>query len=277
VGPGEQAALVKAGLLKPEEALLHLQDPDTGRAVFAHGGSVYWNAYRKRWLLVTVERGGEASNLGEVWYAEADTPVGPWAYARKIATHPKYSFYNPKEHPYFAGDGGRVIYFEGTYTFTFSGTEEAATPRYDYNNLMYRLDLADPRLALPVPVRVRPWAKNGEGIADFSAPDRPGPGLVPVLWRGDVGGGGRLEVDKAGEASDRRQSALFYALPADAEKPPATTLPLYEWVRESDGARTYSTAPEEGPQGYRRTPEPVCRVWKNPCRVDLSAEGVTQK
>ncbi len=41
--------------------------------------------------------------------------------------------------------GGRLIYFEGTYTQTFSGNP-VATPRYDYNQIMYRLDLADPRL-----------------------------------------------------------------------------------------------------------------------------------
>jgi len=76
---------------------------------------------------------GESSYLGEVWYAEADTPVGPWAYARKIVTHNK-------------------IFFEGTYSHTFSGSPETATPCYDYNQIMYRLNLDDPRLILPVPV-----------------------------------------------------------------------------------------------------------------------------
>ena len=32
--------------IKPEEALLHLRDIDSGKVVLAHGGSVYWNAYR---------------------------------------------------------------------------------------------------------------------------------------------------------------------------------------------------------------------------------------
>ena len=49
--------------------------------------------------------------------------------------------------PYFDQDGGRTIYFEGTYTHTFSGNSDQ-TPRYDYNQIMYRLDLADPRLDL---------------------------------------------------------------------------------------------------------------------------------
>ena len=80
---------------------------------------------------------------------------GPWVYARKVVTHDKYSFYNPKQHPMFDQDGGRVIYFEGTYTTTFSGNTDP-TPRYDYNQIMYRLDLADPRLAMPAPAAPRP-------------------------------------------------------------------------------------------------------------------------
>jgi hypothetical protein len=45
----------------------------------------------------------------------------------------------------FDRDGGRIIYFEGTYTTTFSGNSDA-TPRYNYNQIMYKLDLSDPRL-----------------------------------------------------------------------------------------------------------------------------------
>ena len=41
--------------------------------------------------------------------------------------------------------GGRFIYFEGTYTASFSGAKEL-TPRYDCNQVMYRLRLDDPRL-----------------------------------------------------------------------------------------------------------------------------------
>ena len=86
------------------------------------------------------------SALGEVWYAEAESPAGPWRKAVKVATHPKYSFYNPRQHPTFA-TGGRYLYFEGTYTATFSGNP-TRTPRYEYNQLLYRLDLADHRLGL---------------------------------------------------------------------------------------------------------------------------------
>ena len=93
------------------------------------------------------EAGGVSSQLGEVYYAEADRLTGPWDRARKIVTHDKYTFYNPKQHPMFDQDGGRVIYFEGTYTAAFSRSRQR-TPRYDYNQIMYRLDLSDPRLDL---------------------------------------------------------------------------------------------------------------------------------
>ena len=146
VGPVEQAGLIKAGLMKPAEGHLQLQDVDTGKPVLAHSGSVYWNSYRRRCIMIAVESGG-TSPLGEVWFAEAVTPVGPWIYAKKIITHEQYSFYNPKQHPQFDKDRGRYIFFEGTYTTMFSGNK-APTPRYDYNQIMYKLDLGDPRLVL---------------------------------------------------------------------------------------------------------------------------------
>ena len=83
--------------------------------------------------------------LGEIWYAEAEEPEGPWHKAVKILSHDHYSFYNPKLHPYFSKEGGKVIFFEGTYTAMFSEAP-TKTPRYDYNQILYRLDLTSPRL-----------------------------------------------------------------------------------------------------------------------------------
>ncbi len=146
VGPREQRRLIDSGRMKRDEALLQLQDVETGKQVTAHSGSVNWNQYRKKWIMIFGEVGG-TSYLGEVWYAEAPTPVGPWKEARKIATHPDYSFYNPTQDPVLDKENGRVIFFEGTYSATFSGNTHP-TPRYDYNQIMYKLDLADPRLKL---------------------------------------------------------------------------------------------------------------------------------
>ena len=145
-----QKELIKAGKIKPEEAWFQFRDIETGAPIDMHAGSVYWNAFRKRWIMIGEQTGG-TSNLGEIWFAEADTIMGPWVYARKIVTHDRYSFYNPAQHPFFDSEGGRSIYFSGTYASTFSGNPEK-TPRYDYNIIMYRLALDDPRLALPVPV-----------------------------------------------------------------------------------------------------------------------------
>ena len=83
--------------------------------------------------------------------SKAIRPEGPWAYGRKIITHNQYSFYNPKHHPVFDQQNGKVIYLEGTYTKTFSGNDYP-TPGYDYNQIMYRLDLSQQELNLPQPV-----------------------------------------------------------------------------------------------------------------------------
>jgi hypothetical protein len=147
MGPEAQEKLIRQGKLRREESLFRIQDPESGKPVVIHRGTVNWNTYRKRWLMIATEIGG-TSQLGEVWYSEAESPLGPWIGARKIVTHDRYSFYNPSHHAEFDQRDGRLIYFEGTYTHTFSGNPEQ-TPRYDYNQVMYRLDLSDPRLVLP--------------------------------------------------------------------------------------------------------------------------------
>jgi hypothetical protein len=142
ISANEETQWLKAGKIKANEVRWRLQERTTGKLVMPHHGSVYWNEHRKRWIMIVSEAGG-TSYLGETWYAEAESPVGPWKDAVKIVTHERYSFYNPKQHPMFAN--GRYLYFEGTYTHTFSGNPEM-TPRYDYNQIMYKLDLDDPRL-----------------------------------------------------------------------------------------------------------------------------------
>lgn len=140
-----ETALIRSGKRPASAARFATVDTATGKPLRLHGGSIAWNDFRHRWTLLAVQEGASESYLGEVWYAEADAITGPWTRAVKVATHPRYSFYNPRQHPFFATDGGRFIYFEGTYTKTFSGNS-VATPRYEYNQLLYRLDLADERL-----------------------------------------------------------------------------------------------------------------------------------
>lgn len=141
----EEAQWLKRGWIKPEECRVTPEDAATRQRITLHAGSVRWNEFRQRWVLIAVQQGGKSSFLGEVWYAEATAPTGPWPRAVKIASHDRYSFYNPTQHAFFDDDGGRVIYFEGTYSHTFANNPRP-TPRYDYNQILYRLDLADPRL-----------------------------------------------------------------------------------------------------------------------------------
>ena len=57
----------------------------------------------------------------------------------------------------------------------------------------------------------------------------------------------------------------FYALPANADSPPAASTPLYEYAH-ADGRREYSTDADAKFEGFVRTDQPSCRVWKNPYR-----------
>lgn len=132
---------VKAGKLKPEHArFLPADAASPADRVQLHSGSVRWNEHRKRWVLVAGQIGGKPSVLGEVWYAEANHPTGPYGKAVRIVTHDRMTFYNVCHHPFLDRDGGRVIHFEGTYTNDFSGNPDR-TPRYNYNQVLYRLDL----------------------------------------------------------------------------------------------------------------------------------------
>ncbi|MEW4487159.1 hypothetical protein AB1L42_03710 [Thalassoglobus sp. JC818] len=118
-----------------------------GRRIRLHTGSVYWNEFRGQWVMIASEfstRPNAPSHLGEIWYSEALRPEGPYKHAIKILTHHRQSFYNSCQHPFLSEDSGRVIYFEGTYTNMF--TSAPATPRYNYNQIMYRLDLQDPQI-----------------------------------------------------------------------------------------------------------------------------------
>ena len=144
VEASQQAELINAKLMAEDEALIQTRDIQTGKKVIGHSGSISWNDYRQCYIMILQEVFG-SSMLGEVWYLESPTLIGPWNDARKIITHDNYSFYNVVQHPFFDQDGGRLIYLEGTYTRSFTNNP-IATPRYDYNQVMYRLDLLDPRL-----------------------------------------------------------------------------------------------------------------------------------
>ncbi|HLY11059.1 MAG TPA: hypothetical protein VKW04_17285 [Planctomycetota bacterium] len=129
-------------VLKPQESLTSAAD---GKPVKPHSGSVAWNGFRKRWVTVFMESFGKPSAFGELWYAESEALTGPWGTAVKVLTHDNYTFYNPRLHPEFTPAESPVLIFEGSYTKEFAD-RPPPTPRYEYTQLLYRLDLDDPAL-----------------------------------------------------------------------------------------------------------------------------------
>jgi hypothetical protein len=248
----EQAQWLKSGLIKDDEAALALRDVDTGKRVIAHSGSVAWNVFRRRFVMIVEESEG-TSNLGEIWYAEADTPTGPWVYARKIVTHDKYSFYNPRHHPMFDQDGGRRIFFEGTYSTFFSGSD-SPTPRYDYNQLMYSLDLNDPRVVLPVAV----YKEMVDGRPVLSI-NRPGPNRRAAFMALDRASAECVPVE---QMENQPGKETLYGLSTETSSPAKTCVPLFVWTHKSNGHRHYAIADDPAPAGYVRSEQPVCLVWR---------------
>lgn len=146
----QEKELIQLGIIKQgDERYFQLKDADSGDEVRIAQSSVEWNEYHQSYVMIGQEKFGRTSLLGEIWFAEAPAPNGPWKVAKKIITHNEYSFYNPSQHEYFIKDNGRFLYFEATFTNTF--TSAPAMPRYNYNQMMYKLDLSNPELDLTPP------------------------------------------------------------------------------------------------------------------------------
>lgn len=122
----------------------HAVTPD-GQAIVPHRGSIAWSGYRKRWVAIFTQHFGDPSPFGEIWFAEAESPFGPWQGAVKVLSHQRHTFYNPRIRWEMTAVDSPILLFEGTYTTQFSNGA-VATPRYEYNQLLYRLDLDDDRL-----------------------------------------------------------------------------------------------------------------------------------
>lgn len=242
--------------LEPIDALdAGFTDVVTGAVFEAHGnGSTEHNDFTGRWLrLVT-----PAWALGETWLALSDTPMGPWVYATQLVTHEQYTFYNPRHHRFFDGEHGRRIHFEATYTNTFSGNPDR-TPRYDYNQVMYGVDLDRPELALPLPIYTSIRGELGPAsvilpddppiAAGFFAPLRATSGAVAVAWSGP-----RCESPTLVVGDDPPTTPIFFALPASA-----TPGDMHVALREQDDG-THSV----GIEG-----ETIAFVWRNPIGARL--------
>lgn len=151
-------ALVRDSTLQPRESPYELVDVETNKHIVAAQMAIAWNPYLKLWVNIIQQKMGDTT-AGEIWFSTANAPEGPWRHARKVTTHHMSrddykqnhnDLYNPVQHYELMRGGGRFVYFSGTLVNTFSGNQWP-TPYYNYNNIMYRLDLADARLRLPSP------------------------------------------------------------------------------------------------------------------------------
>ena len=175
-----QAAVKAAGLPAGQSIEDQLRDVLTGDHVQVAGGAAHWNAHRGRFVRILQQKFGTSFG-GELWYAEADTPMGPWIDARKIITHDDYTFYNPYTHPYLSTDEGRTVYFEATYTSTYSGSKP--TPRYNYNQMMYPRGHRRPA-ARDAGAGVRPRHQRARGSSCGATASRPAARRwPPASWR----------------------------------------------------------------------------------------------
>ena len=176
-----------------------------------------------------------------------------------------------------------MLFFEGTYSHTFSGSAESATPRYDYNQIMYRLSLDDARLALPVAVyqirdkqnrrdyllrdgveKARKW-DFVESIPFYAIePARAYEGLVGVYVH-KIPGKNRQTPSLTVKRPLPNAKPLFYALSTtDTGKENSSVVSLYEYRHKDTEERLYSIKERLGKKGWIRTQNPLCRVWKAP-------------
>jgi hypothetical protein len=236
-----------------------------------------YNPFRKRYVEVITEDQPNFVPLDATWYAEADTPMGPWVYARRITGAGSRSIYNPTIAPFRNNDA--QILFAAVYAAPF--IPAPPLPYYNYSVVMHMLDVNDLRTALPVPVYELSAADNAsfrlgtkaavhpgmpaELPAPFFAYDRPAAGTVPAYL---VGASCRPDhglLVGAQPALPQRYEPDFYVLPGDVRNGPDDSVALYEYslgfyppyhVYAVDGA------PEPG--GFTKNPRPVARVFGNP-------------
>lgn len=283
-----QARMIRDDRLASDEGLLNLRDFQQGEEILVFGGRVYWNNARQKWVMI-FSRIAPSSPVEEVWYSEADSPLGPWVYARKVTDHDNTSCYLPNQHRPFDQNGGRTVYFECTFANLVTGSKPK--PGYNYNQMMYKLNLNDTRLYLPVSVYHyqdrqgshrydtlkglegdtasalgRIAGVDGDSIAEnapipfFALPvDRAREQSVPV-WEERTRQGIRLILRE----TTRADSPVFYALPPDVSSGNPSVVSIYEYENTENGRFIYSP-PQYAPSGpWVRSTDPVFQAWASP-------------
>jgi hypothetical protein len=256
IGNQEMNELVSHGLMNDNERWIRPYDVLTGSSLNFNDSSVMYNAYRQRYCMIMQENGGVASDMGEWWYMESDTPMGPWTYARQIVTHAEYGFNHPCFHPYFSVNNGAKMLFSGTIDKADSGTR-TALKGYDYTQIMYLLDLADKRLAVPVPVYALAAAPNDLKTGEHYTVNQTGRSLPFLAYDRHITeteawiySAGTERLTSSTNPADY-PGANFFALPASSTNAPSTASLLYE--TNSGGNYSYST---------QSGGTPICWVWK---------------
>src|SRR5262249_3267054 len=102
------------------------------------------------------------------------------------------------------------------------------------------------------------------GRIAFFALDRPAANTIVVRESKTAAGHPSLEPDRPPAGADAKSGFQFFALAAEAENPPAATVPIYEYADKSGDRRAYSTDRELDLPGFQRREKPLCRVWRNP-------------
>lgn len=110
----------------------------------------------------------------------------------------------------------------------------------------------------------KPFELNGDGRLGLVGDRKPGQPLRPAFFA--------LDRPVKGSVPVLSTRPLFHGLPADANEPPATTVPLYEFVHKDGQRRAYSVEATWSRPGYERAKQPVCLVWRNPVQVVLPRE-----
>ena len=185
------------------------------------------------------------SLLGEVWYAEAESPTGPWVWTREDRHARRVQLLQSRSSIPISTKKAAVDLLR-RHLHAHVLRQPRATPRYDYNQIMYKLDLADPRMNLPSVV-----VGGEEGGSSFLALDRAVWSIRCGSLAGRMGNasckrgpGRRRQGDEAfvlctgrrhGEA-DRRQRCRYTNM----------------WEREGE-RRVYSTEADLKKEGYSRS------------------------
>ena len=151
---------------------------------------------------------------------------------------------------------------------------------------MYRLNLDDSRLALPVAVyqlgdgqgskryllrdsveKAGQW-NSVEAVPFYAVePDKANDKLVPV-YADTISTKSRRTISLNLKPSGTSASLLFYALPSSYQTDENSCVTsLFEYRHADTGQRLYSTEQQLQERDWIRTENPLCLVWKAPSNV----------